>query len=62
MLDQYNDSLGVCNVKITKCLWGQKQGMSRRMYPINSIDFNFFHGIAGDRVSSCLEQVLTNMN
>ena len=24
MSDQYNDSLGVCNVKIRKCLWGWK--------------------------------------
>ena len=26
MSDQYNDSLGVCNVKIRKCLPGQKWG------------------------------------
>ena len=31
MSDQYSDSLGVCNVKIRKCLWGQKWGTSRRI-------------------------------
>ena len=47
-MSDMSDFLGMCNVKIRKCLWGQKRGTSWRMDPVDSNDFHFyFHGIAG---------------
>ena len=42
MKGQYNDSLGVCNVKIRKCVLGWKWGMSLKKYPVVLNDFIFF--------------------
>ena len=45
MSDQYNDSLGVCNVKIRKFLMGVKRGSFLRCFELRALvssDLNFF--------------------
>ena len=45
MSDQYNDSLGVCNVKIRKILTGEKWGSFLRCFGLQALalsDSNFF--------------------
>ena len=45
MSDQYNDSLGVCNVKIRKSLTGAKRGTFSRCFGLRALSverFEFF--------------------
>ena len=63
MSDQYNVSLGVCNVKIRKFLMGVKMGLIFEMLRVmsSSIEgFEFFYGIDTDLKSSCCEHILAN--
>ena len=63
MSDQYNVSLGVCNVKIRKFLTGAKRGSFSRCFGLRALvsrDSNFFHGIDADVKSSCCEHILAN--
>ena len=63
MSDQYNVSLGVCNVKIRKFLTGAKQGSFSRCFGLQALasrDSNFFRGIDADVESSCCEHILAN--
>ena len=63
MSDQYNVSLGVCNVKIRKFLTGAKRGSFSRCFGLRALasrDSNFFYGINADVKSSCCEHILAN--
>ena len=63
MSDQYNDSLGVCNVKIRKSLTGAKRDTFLRCFGLQALlsrDSNFFCGIDADLKSSCCEHILAN--
>ena len=63
MSDQYNVSLGVCNVKIRKFLTGAKWGLFSRCFRLRALasrDLNFFHGIDAHLKSSCCEHILAN--
>ena len=62
--DQYNVSLGVCNVKIRKFLTGAKQGSFSRCFGLRDHTGRgiriFFRGINADVKSSCCENILAN--
>ena len=64
MSDQYNVSLGVCNVKIRKFLTGMKWGSFSRCFGVTSSSVKafefFFHGIDANVKSSCYEYILAN--
>ena len=63
MSDQYNVSLGVCNVKIRKFLTGAKGGSFLRCFGLQALvsrDSIFFRGIDADLKSSCYEHILAN--
>ena len=63
MSDQYNVSLGMCNVKIRKFLTGAKRGSFLRCFGLRALalrDLNFFLCINADLKSSCYEHILAN--
>ena len=64
MSDQYNVSLGVCNVQIRKFLTGAKRGLIFEMVWVTSSSIEgfefFFRDIDADVKSSCCEHILAN--
>ena len=64
MSDQYNVSLGMCNVKIRKFLMGAKRGSFSKCFGLRALasrHLNFFHGIDAHVKSSCCEHILANI-